>query len=327
MSRWTGSLLRVPLLPKLVAADLVVNLFTFVAIRDVPAHLSEEVFVGALVLTMLLNGALVWWALLPLRVLESTAERVSEGDLAARVPQTWFVDRNIARIGRTLNVLLNHLMADRERVRHLASQVISAGDQERAHIGRELHDSTAQSLSALEMLVTASLRETAPGPLHERLCVMREIVVETLSEVRTLSHNVHPRVLDDLGLASALESLGRRTVDGSGIPVHVATDMRAAVPQPVASVLYRVAQEALRNAVRHAGAREVQVTLTVDDRWARLEVRDDGTGFDVAGAESAAGGMGLFLMRERIALVDGKFEIDGHASPGTRVRATVRVAA
>src|SRR5215207_8412392 len=128
---------------------------------------------------MLVNGLLVWWALRPLRLLELTATRVSEGDLGARVPESRYADRNIERIGRTLNVVLNHLMADRERARQLASQVISAGDQERAHIGRELHDSTAQSLSALEMLVTASLRESAPGPLHERLDVMRELVVDT----------------------------------------------------------------------------------------------------------------------------------------------------
>jgi signal transduction histidine kinase len=148
-------------------------------------------------------------------------------------------------------------------------------------------------------------------------------VVETLSEVRTLSHNVHPRVLDDLGLASALDSLARRTRDGTGMAVNLATDVRAIVPQTVASVLYRVAQEAIRNAVRHSGASEVQVTLRVDEGSASLDVRDDGTGFEVAAAESSANGMGLFLMRERVALVDGQFEVDGHAGPGTRVRATV----
>lgn len=313
---------RVPLLPKLVVADISVNLLTFVAMREVPAELAAEVFIVALIFTMLLNAALVYWALLPLRMLEGTATRVSSGDLGARVPPTRFADRNIARIGRTLNVLLDHLTADRERMRQLASQVISAGDQERAHIGRELHDSTAQSLSALEMLVTASLREEAPAGLHERLGVMREIVVETLSEVRTMSHNVHPRVLDDLGLASALDSLARRTREGTGIALHVTSDVDGPVPAPVASVLYRVAQEAIRNAVRHSGAREVHVTLAADARTARLEVRDDGTGFDVAAAESSGNGMGLFLMRERLALVDGRLEIDGRANPGTRVRAT-----
>ena len=322
---WTASLLRVPLLPKLVIVDLGVNLLTFVAVRDVPARLTNEVFIAALVLTMAINATLVWWALRPLRMLESTARRVSGGDLAARVPDTRFADRNIARIGRTLNVLLDHLTTDRERMRQLASQVISAGDQERAHIGRELHDSTAQSLSALEMLVTASLRETSGGAeaLHERLGVMREIVVETLAEVRTLSHNVHPRVLDDLGLPSALEFLARRTREGTGIAVHVTSDVRAPVSPAIASVLYRVAQEAVRNGVRHAGAGTLQVTLVVDAARARLEVRDDGAGFDVAAAESSGHGMGLFLMRERLALVDGRLDIDGHAGPGTSVRATV----
>ena len=160
---WLDAVLRVPLLPKLIVADLVVNLLTFVAVRDVPAGLANEVFIAALVLTMAVNAALVWLALLPLRVLESTARQVLEGDIAARVPSTRFADRNIARIGRTLNVVLDHLTADREHMRKLASQVISAGDQERARIGRELHDSTAQSLSAVEMLVTASLREVAAG--------------------------------------------------------------------------------------------------------------------------------------------------------------------
>jgi signal transduction histidine kinase len=322
---WYASLLRVPLLPKLIVADLVVNLLTFVALRDVPAQLTEEVFIVALLVTMLVNGLLVWWALRPLRLLELTATRVSEGDLGARVPESRYADRNIERIGRTLNVVLNHLMADRERARQLASQVISAGDQERAHIGRELHDSTAQSLSALEMLVTASLRESAPGALHERLDVMRELVVDTLSEVRTLSHNVHPRVLDDLGLPSALESLARRTREGTGIVVRVSTDMRAEVSPPVASVLYRVAQEAIRNAVRHSDAREVTLSLYADQRQARLETRDDGKGFDVSAAESAAHGMGLFLMRERLALVDGRLDIDGFANPGARLTATVPV--
>jgi signal transduction histidine kinase len=208
-------------------------------------------------------------------------------------------------------------------MRHLASQVISAGDQERAHIARELHDSTAQSLSALEMLVTTSLREAPGGPLHERLGVMREIVVETLTDVRTLSHNVHPRVLDDLGLVAALEFLARRTREGSGgaVAVRVTSDATARVPPAVASVLYRVAQEAVRNAVRHGRPRDLHITLAVDAREARLEVEDDGRGFDVAAADAARTGMGIFLMRERLALISGRLDVTSR--PGrTVVRAT-----
>jgi signal transduction histidine kinase len=128
------------------------------------------------------------------------------------------------------------------------------------------------------MLVTSSLRETAPGPLHERLAVMREIATESLTEVRTLSHNVHPRVLDDLGLTSALEFLARRTREGSGIAVRVVSDVKSDIPSAVASVLYRVTQEAVRNAVRHGQPRDLCITVSADGSVARIEVEDDGAG-------------------------------------------------
>jgi signal transduction histidine kinase len=316
------SFLGAPLLTKLVVTDLALNFIAFVVVRDAPVEYAGEITMAALLATLVVNAALVYWALLPLRELEATAERVSAGDLGARVPRSRLADRNFVRIGNTLNQLLDHLTADRVRMRHLASQVISAGDQERAHIARELHDSTAQSLSALEMLVATSARETPPGPLHERLGVMRGIVVEALTEVRTLSHNVHPRVLDDLGLVSALEFLARRTREGSGVAVRVSSDVTAAVPAAVASVLYRVAQEAVRNAVRHAGARDLHIALAANRREARLEVVDDGAGFDVAAADAARAGMGLFLMRERLALIDGHLDVVSRPGRGTTVRAT-----
>ena len=315
-----------PLLTKLVVTDLALNLIAFVVVTEAPMEYAAEITVVALLATLVVNAALVYWALLPLRALEATAAGVSAGNLEARVPRSPLADRNVVRIGDTLNQLLDHVTADRVRVRHLASQVISAGDQERAHIARELHDSTAQSLSALEMLVTTSLRETAPGPLHERLGVMRGITVEALTEVRTLSHNVHPRVLDDLGLVSALEFLARRTREGSGgaVAVRVTSDATTPVPPPVASVLYRVAQEAVRNAVRHGRPRDLHITLAADAHEARLEVEDDGGGFDVAAADAARSGMGLFLMRERLALIDGHLEVASR--PGrTVVRASAPV--
>jgi signal transduction histidine kinase len=319
-------LLAVPLLTKIVVADVGINLVAFLIVRSAPEGYGTEIMLASLVVTMLLNAGLVYWALLPLRSLEVTAQRVSRGDLAARVPPSPLSDRNIARIGHTLNRLLDGLTADRARMRQLASQVISAGDQERAHIARELHDSTAQQLSALEMLAAASLREAAdagaPAAVRERLAVMREIVVEALAEVRTLSHNVHPRVLDDLGLVAALEFLARRTREQSGIRTHVISDVDGAVPLPVASVLYRVAQEAVRNAVRHARPADLRVRLTSDGAAAVLEVVDDGPGFDVDAALARRDGMGLFVMRERLALIGGRLDVVSRPGAGTAVRAS-----
>jgi signal transduction histidine kinase len=319
---WLRRVLQVPLLGKLIVADLLINLIAVVMVQQADPRYVNEIMIVSLVTTLLLNAALVYWALLPLKGLESTAVRVSQGNLDARVRPTLLADRNITRIGQTLNQLLDGVTADRARMRLLASQVISAGDQERALIARELHDSTAQSLSALELLLTAALRDHGLIT-EERLRVMHEIVTETLAEVRTLSHNVHPRVLDDLGLVAAIEWLARRTREQSGVETRVASDVGATLPMPVASVLYRVAQEAVRNATRHAAPKTIQITITGDEREARLEVTDDGCGFDPPAAKARRNGMGLFIMRERVALVDGDLEIVSRAGHGTTVLATV----
>ncbi len=318
-------LFRVPLLQKLVVTDLIINILAFLVMRNARLQYASEIMVASLLVTLVLNSALVYWALVPLRALQVTADRVARGDLTARVPASRFADRQVARIGRTFNRVLDRLLADRARVRTLAAQVIRAGDEERAHIARDLHDSTAQQLSALEMLVAASVREVPAGSLHDRLGVMHDIVTESLREVRTLSHTVHPRVLDDLGLVAAIETLARRTRDQSGLAITVTSAVRAEIAPPAASVLYRVTQEALRNAIRHAGARAIAIHVAADARAVSLTIADDGRGFDVAAAEAARTGLGLFVMQERLALVDGALTIDSAPSAGTRITATIGV--
>jgi signal transduction histidine kinase len=322
---WARQLASVPLLQKLVVADLIINIGAFVAVQRAPIGLAAEITVAALLATLVLNAALVVWALRPLRKLEETAARVTHGDLDARVASSPLADRNIVRIGTALNELLDAVTADRRRLRQLAAQVISAGDEERAHIARELHDSTAQSLSALEFMLTASLRDAAAAPVHDRLRLMHEVTREALAEVRALSHNVHPRVLDDLGLAAALEFLARRTRETTEARVHVTSDVRAPVPPSVASVVYRVAQEAVRNAVRHAAPRDVHLTVVADADRVTLEVADDGRGFDVDRTFGERRGMGLFVMRERVALVDGTLDVASRPGGGSRVRAEIPI--
>ncbi len=320
---WHSRLRGVPLLQKLITADLVINVCAFLVMQRTPPRNAAEVTVGALIVTLLLNAALVVWALRPLKLLETTAARVAQGDLDARVPATPLNDRNIARIGHTLNALLDGVTADRRRMRKLAAQVISAGDEERAHIARELHDSTAQSLSALDYMVTATLRDPAAAVVHDRMRVMHEMVAEALAEVRTLSHNVHPRVLDDLGLVAALEFLVRRTREQTGAALHVSSSVDVPVPPAVASVVYRVAQEALRNAVRHSRASTIQLSLRAGGGRVKLEVTDDGVGFDVPAAMTDRSGMGLFVMRERATLVGGTLALESRPGAGTRVRGEI----
>jgi len=321
-------ILRVPLLAKLAGANLLIVASALIAVsveRRLDTHISiVSILGGALAASLVVNLALVYVALRPLTDLESTAERLAAGDLEARVPTIMLADRDMARVGTTLNALLDRLIEDRARERRLAAQVISAQDEERARVARELHDSTAQILTAVMLQLGVAARESTSAPLDARIATLRELAAEALEEVRSLSHTMHPRVLDDLGLAAALEWLARQTRAQEPLDVQVdAAEFDPPIPAPVAAALYRVAQEALRNAARHAEAKHVAVRLRGDASSAVLEIEDDGRGFDVALAEKRRPGMGLFSMRERIGLVNGRLAVSSAPKRGTRVVATV----
>lgn len=323
--------LKVPLLGKLAGANILIVLAALVGVTtERRFHLpgsAVSVLGVALGLSLVVNFALVYVALRPLSDLESAAARVSAGDLGARVPPSMLADRDMARVGTTLNTLLDRLTEDRARLRRLAAQVISAQDEERARVARELHDSTAQTLTAVMLQLGAATHESHSPELGETFATMRELVADALEEVRSLSHTMHPRVLDDLGLAAALEWLARQTRTQEPFDVRVvAEDDGSQIPAPVGSVLYRIAQEALRNASRHAAARHVELRVRRDADTATLEVVDDGRGFDVKSAEERRPGMGLFSMRERVALVNGRLVVTSTPGRGTRVSATIPLA-
>ncbi len=320
--------LRVPLLAKLAGANLVIVVSALVGVAaehrlNMPGSVVSILGV-ALVASLIVNFALVFVALRPLNDLELTASRLSGGDMTARVPSSALADRDMMRVGSTLNALLDRLTDDRARERQLAAQVISAQDEERARVARELHDSTAQILTAVMLQLGAAARESTTPALDARIATLRELAAEALEEVRSLSHTMHPRVLDDLGLAAALEWLARQARAQGTMDVQVTScEFDPPLPPSVAAALYRVAQEALRNAGRHADAHRVAVRLRHDGTVAVLEVEDDGVGFDVALAEERRPGMGLFSMRERVGLVNGRLTVRSIPRRGTRVVATV----
>ena len=323
-------ILRVPLLAKLAGANLLIVVSALIGVvmeRRLNTPGSAVSILGlALAASLIVNLALVYVALRPLSDLELTATRLSAGDMNARVRRSALADRDMARIGTTLNALLDQLTEDRARERRLAAQVISAQDEERARVARELHDSTAQTLTAILLQLGAAARESTSQPLDARIATLRELAAEALEEVRSMSHTMHPRVLDDLGLAAALEWLARQAREQG--PMHVdvdACEVDVAMPAPVAAALYRVAQEALRNAARHANASRVDIRLRQDGRQAMLEIADDGIGFDVAQAEKRRPGMGLFSMRERVGLVNGRLAVNSARGRGTSVIATVPI--
>ena len=325
-----------PLGWKLLGKDVLVGVLTVAAVVAVyEAGLSSGETISALVavvaaavaVSLLLSAGLSFVALRPLEELEDTAERVWRGDFGARVPPSLLADRDMARVGNTLNLLLDGIERDRVRMRRLAAQIIAAQDEERARLARELHDSVAQTLAALVLQMSALRRDSSDPRLEAQLELVHTIAGEALEEVRLLSHTVYPRVLEDLGLEAALEWLARQTREAEGFAIEVLAEATPRdLPKSQAAALYRVAQEAVRNAARHADPRHVTLSLHGDDGWLTLEVADDGRGFDVAQAEQRRPGMGLFAIRDRVALADGRVEIESVPGRGTLVRAAVPIA-
>lgn len=320
--------LRAPLVLKLVGANLVIALATIAAAMATHGTTLANgrvvtLLIGALVVAQVVNSLLVIVALRPIRSLEVAASRVASGDTTARVPYSPLADRAVARTGRAMNQLLDDLMQERDRIRRLAAKVIRAQDEERARIARELHDAAAQTMAGVVLQLSVAERECADEELETKLHDIRATATDALEEVRTLSHTIYPRVLEDLGLCAALDWLARRTRETSGLEVGVTLRGTGSVPAMIASALYRVAQEALLNAVRHSSATAVELRLDVEPRYVTLEIEDDGVGFVAREAETRRPGMGIFSMRERVALVDGVLDVDSAPGHGCCVRAHI----
>jgi len=331
LPRWLVALLRVPLIGKIAGANalIVAAAVTVTMIGDMIGHPELWlVLLVALGLGLTVNAILVLVALRPLKELEVTARRVWQGELDARVPQSVVADAGIQRVGNTINILLDGLNADRTRLRSLANQVIQAGDRERASLARELHDSTAQTLAALLLELSVLAGENTDPRLEQRITRIRSIVTDVLDEVRMLAHTVHPRVLDDLGLVAALQLLARESVERGNVSVTYNGPAKVeSIDAACASALYRVAQEAVGNAMRHARAKSITIKLSVLNGEAQLEIADNGIGFAPDEVERRRPGMGLFTMRERAALVGGQLALRTGAGQGTRVIASVPISA
>lgn len=317
--------LRVPLVVKLVGANALALLVMSVAWMYLDFDIHRAIVLSIAATALLAHFMLVVVALGPVHDLEKLAAKVWGGDYAARFRDSSVADEEVVRVGTMFNTLLDGLTKDRARMRALAEEVVAVGDRERAALARELHDSTAQRLAALLLQISAVARDEKDPALAQRLADLRDAAEAMTEEVRMLASSVHPRVLDDLGIVAAVKKLARDTTRASGVKVQVRGPEVVDLPQAVASVLYRVAQESVRNAATHADAGVIDIAIQRTPELVALEVTDDGKGFDVDEAMRRRPGMGLFTMRERVSLVDGTFEIRSNSS-GTTVAAAIPLA-
>ena len=233
-----------------------------------------------------------------------------------------FTDEDL-RLAESLAVRAATAVALSERVsRDTVRRVVEAQETERARLARELHDETGQALTSI-LLGLKSLddgMETDEG--RAAVSELREIVVSTLHDVRRLAVELRPAALDDFGLVPAIERLVDTVAEQSGLVVDLQSELAdQRLPTETETALYRIAQEALTNILKHAEARRVTVLMGQTDRVVRLVVQDDGSGFDPGSVRD--GGVGLVGIRERLALVGGRLTIESTEGAGTMLTAEV----
>jgi signal transduction histidine kinase len=214
------------------------------------------------------------------------------------------------------------LRDSRSEARLLARRLLRAQEDERRHLARELHDDLTQRLAGLAMLAWGTLQSLERDPGRDVVATLREVALElerVANDVQLLSRDLHPPALETLGLAEALRAECATFAKRAQMVVEFACDELPFDPPPeVGLAVYRIVQEALRNARTHSGARVVRVVLRAGAEGLRLEVGDDGAGFDAADP-SRREGLGLSSLRERARLAGGELEVTSSKGKGTRL--------
>jgi two-component system NarL family sensor kinase len=256
------------------------------------------------------------------RIAEASSEAVV--DTLGRIGAITLLS-TVAVVALALGVNLNEQRKADAQLRAMARQIVTSQEAERARVARELHDGVSQWLVSVKYLFESAQerarRSGAEQELVRNLDAGVQRLREVLGEVRRISHDLRPALLDDLGLARALEHLAREWGQRCGIAVDVACDDAHDVPEAVATALFRVAQEALGNVERHAQAQQVRLRLERHSAALRFELEDDGQGFDADALQpTPRKGLGLTHMRERIESLGGRFELASSAA-GTRLAA------
>ena len=220
------------------------------------------------------------------------------------------------------------LEQSRQALQKLALQLLRVQEDERRRISRDLHDDINQQLALLAMDIEAVGKQLSslPGNLGRAVCAIQDRVIELSDVVRHLAYQLHPSILDDLGLPIALQRLvedftARSHIRGSFGHKNIS----AAVPQEVATCLYRVTQESLSNVARHAEATQVDVELTGFQSELMVTITDNGVGFDSEQSRNGSHSLGLLGMKERVALVHGDLQVVSSVGKGTRVQVVVFV--
>jgi two-component system, NarL family, sensor histidine kinase UhpB len=326
-------LLAIPLLYRVLIANSVVILIgatvgTYLATMlqgdSRPYVIVGFVFCG-LLLSVVINFALLKFALYPLTHLRDTMRLVQDGDLTRQAPVTG-QDPDADQLATSFNTML---VAIEDLAKSRASQILHAQEQERKRIARELHDETSQLLTSL-LIGLKMLEEATPDErVRSRVADIRALAHQTLRAVRNLSIDLRPSALDDLGLLPALRWYIKEYQQKCGIEVDFgASGMKERLPAETETALYRIIQESLTNTAKHARATKVIITLSEEDGAIRARICDNGHGFDAQAVLRTPWqdrGLGLAGMTERASLLDGTVEIQSEPDHGATIDVKIPV--
>ena len=280
-------------------------------------HLPEE---SSAEREYLKNMGAVSAATLPLKAGDEFVGCISFLSTTGRVLWT---EELVKRLKVLAEIFSNALVRKRAQ-ETLASRLIDAQEKERSRIARDLHDDICQRLTLLSLEIEHSMGDSGSTQAHaERMQEAWEHCSEIAGYVQALSHELHPSMLDLLGLTAAMKNFCREFSQQQDVVVEFShTDVPDALPRDVSLSLFRVAQEALHNAEKHSTANFFEVRVQGAPDGIELEIHDAGVGFDVENVQKN-GGLGLSSMQERIHIVKGTFAIDSKANCGTTIRANV----
>ena len=312
------------LIGQVTAANVVLVTLTLLAAVLVGAldHSADDrwqvlVLALVIVLTFCVNLWMLQRRFAPLEHLIDRIERIDPSE-----PSTFELAgdpvEEIDRLAQSFRRLLQRVDDERRRSGKL---VLRAQEEERRRVARDLHDEVNQALTAILLRLEALAHDMPPERLGD-VTELKRLANQTMDELLNLARQLRPTALDDHGLLPAIEAQVRGFEERSGIRAQLQTSGDPSLlDEEKQTVIYRVAQEALANAGRHANASSVALALDVEGQTAELRIRDDGVGFDPVA--SRGDGLGLDGMAERARLVGG--ELDLRSSPGSGTELTLRV--
>lgn len=346
LRRIIQQMLRLPMFYKILIANSTIILFwgvvglwtLFRYFSFLPWGMPAVILVsGSVILSILVNFILVRLALAPLEDLSDVMINVGKGNLDFRAKYHPLGGKLVDQCVRSLNGMLDtlnnamrNLEKEREHSRKQAIKVLSAQEEERKRIARELHDETSQVLASL-VIGLEQLHKRMPGSIQDcpgckqEINRLKSVTERSLDELHRLVFNLRPSILDDMGLKSALSWLLREQVEKKSVKVDINMEgSDSAIPDEIEIVLFRVAQEAITNIMKYANASLVIFNLIIADSHAELEVLDDGIGFDPdTVARDKEKRLGLFGMQERVELFYGTFNLNSLPGRGTSIHVSI----